>query len=377
MDASAPRGARRPAGRICVAALAALATGCGGSSPPPGAAKLEPGDVALVGRTHITTGDLRHQIRIEVRAMRLGVESCTGGSRGAENCTVEKRPVPRVGTAAYRTDVVEPVVTYLVTDAELHDLARRLSVVVTPRDVRTQIAANVRKLYGDDEARYRADLRTRGLTDRDVAQQVELSLIQRRIDAKLRAQVTVTPGDVRRYFDTHRSLYETDQATRRVEFVLLASRAAAVRARAAIAGGRSFAAVAGRAIDDSTRHGRFVATKGQLDAAFQRAAFGLRTNALSRPVAVDRAYARASLRGRCKRVCYYVIRPLARTVPGGSEKPFAAVRAQIRSRLLSTLQLRHVQRVIARLDAAERRVTRYAPGYAPAPSTGAPDPEPG
>ena len=38
-----------------------------------------------------------------------------------------------------------------------------------------------------------------------------------------------------------------------------------------------------------------------------------------------------TLKGKCKPVCYFVIRPGADTVKGGQQKSFAAVKAQIRS----------------------------------------------
>ena len=179
--------------------FAAVVAACGGSSSASTPAKLEPGDVAVVGSTHITKAELEHQITLEVRAIELGGESCTGGSQGQEDCADKKGTVPPVGTAAYKTTIVEPVVTYLVVDAQLRDIGKKLSVVVTADQVHAEIAKNVQQLYGGDEAKYRADLKRYRLTDADVEQQVELTLLEQRIDAKLKAQVKVTPEEVRTY----------------------------------------------------------------------------------------------------------------------------------------------------------------------------------
>ncbi len=360
--------------------FAAVVAACGGSSSASTPAKLEPGDVAVVGSSHITKAELEHQITLEVRAIELGGESCTGGSQGQEDCADKKGTVPPVGTAAYKTTIVEPVVTYLVVDAQLRAIGKKLSVVVTPDQVHAEIAKNVQQLYAGDKAKYRADLKRYRLTGADVEQQVELTLLEQRIDAKLKAQVTVTPEDVRAYYDTHTQLYEDSASTRRVDYVLEPSKAAATRARAAIASGRSFADVAGGAIDDSSRHEPFVATDdGQIDAAFAASAFTLPTNTLSRPVRLDKTYLKSqpTLKGRCKPACYFVIRPIADTIKGGTQKSFASVRAEIATQLRSTLPLRHAQLVIARLEKEQNTLTRYAPGYAPArartPSTGVPD----
>jgi parvulin-like peptidyl-prolyl isomerase len=359
--------------------FAAVLAGCGGSSGTSNPAKLEPGDVAVVGQTHITKAQLAHQIKLDVRAIELGGESCTGGSQGQEDCGDKRGSVPPVGTEAYRSAIVEPVVTYLVLDAQLRAIGRNLSIVVTPGQVRAAIAKNIQQLYAGDVAKYRADLGRYRLTDTDVRQQVELTLLQQRIDAKLKSQVTVTPQEVQDYYTARKADYEVAADTRAVSYVLEPSRAAATRARAALAAGKSFADIASGALDDSSLHEPFVAIRGEVDQAFAVAAFGLPTNTLSPLVRAEQAYIRSqpSFKGKCKPTCYFVIRPTGGMVKAGSQKPFAAVRGQITQQLNSILPVRHVQLTIARLEKQQNAVTRYAPGYAPRkpsiPSTGVPD----
>jgi hypothetical protein len=72
-----------------------------------------------------------------------------------------------------------------------------------------------------------------------------------------------------------------------------------------------------------------------------------------------------SLKGKCKPVCYFVIRPAGGVVKGGQPKSFASVKAQILAQLLSQKQTAHLQSVVAKLEKAEKKATRYAPGYAP------------
>ncbi|MGH8861095.1 MAG: peptidyl-prolyl cis-trans isomerase [Jatrophihabitantaceae bacterium] len=362
-----------------IVACATVLAACGGSSGTSTTATLEPSDVAVVGHTHITKAQLAHQIRLDVRAIELGGESCTGGSQGQEDCGDRHGSVPPVGTEAYRSAIVQPVVTYLVLDAQLHAIGRNLGIDVTPGQVRAAIAKNIQQLYAGDEAKYHADLARYRLTDADVRQQVELSLLEQRIDAKLKSQVTVTPQAVAAYYTAHRADYEVAADTRAVSYVLEPSRAAAAQARAAIASGKSFADLAAGAIDDSSRHEPFVATRGAVDQAFAAAAFGLPTDTLSPLVRVEQSYVKSqpSLRGKCKPTCYFVIRPTGDTVKAGTQKPFAAVRAQITQQLNLTLPLRHVQLTIARLEKQQNKVTRYAHGYAPSkphiPATGVPD----
>src|ERR671924_392626 len=92
---------------VCLAALAAFAAACGGSSSPSSSsASLASGDVAVVGQKHITRSELDHQIQLAVAAMK-----------------VRKQAVPKVGTSDYTSTVVQPVVAYLVTDAQVHNIA--------------------------------------------------------------------------------------------------------------------------------------------------------------------------------------------------------------------------------------------------------------
>jgi parvulin-like peptidyl-prolyl isomerase len=333
----------------CLAAVAALAAACGGSSSSSSsAAKLSSGDVAVVGGTHITKSDLDHQIQLELAAMK-----------------VKKQAIPQVGTSSYQTSVVQPVLQYLVTDAQVHDIAKTLGVSVTPKDIQAQVQKAITQFYGGSQAKYQADLKKYQLTPTDVAQQFELTLLEQKIESKLKNQVKVTPKQAQDYYNTHKVNYQTGADSRQVDYALFPSKAAAMQAQAAIAGGKSFKDVATGAIDDSSLHEPFVATKGQIDKAFQDAAFSLKTNELSGLVPVDKAYASTSLKGKCKPTCYFVIRPTADVVKGGQQQSFASVKAQIISTLLSQQQSAHLQSVIGKLEKQEKNVTHYAAGYAP------------
>ena len=64
-------------------------------------------------------------------------------------------------------------------------------------------------------------------------------------------------------------------------------------------------------------------------------------------------------------------------IKGGAAKSFASVEAQIQSTVLSSRQTAHLQSVVTKLENAQKKITRYAPGYKPpkttTPSTGVPD----
>lgn len=340
---------------FALAALAALAAACGGSSSSSsGAAKLASGDVAVVGQTHITKSELDHQIGLQIAALK-----------------VKKQKVPAVGTSSYTSSIVQPTLAYLVTDAQVHNIAKQLKVTVTPKQVQDQISKAVQQFYGGSQAKYHADLVRYHLTQADINANFELQLLESKIEAKVRNQVKVTTKDAQDYYSSHKSLYTSAADSRKVDYVLLPSKSLADKAHAALASGKGFGAVANGAIDDSASHEPFVATKGQIDKAFQDAAFSLQTNELSGLVPVDKAYAASSLQGKCKPTCYFIIRPTADTAKGGQQKSFASVEAQIKSQLLQSRQTSHLTSVVKGLEKHQKSITKYAPGYAP-PKTSVP-----
>jgi parvulin-like peptidyl-prolyl isomerase len=351
---------------LILAAIAASTAACGGSSSSSsGSDSLQKGDIAVVGNVHITRQDLDHQIKLEVRAMQVGSESCTGGSTGQENCTNKGTKVPKVGTTAYTTTIVQPVVAYLVTQAQVENIAKALHVGVTPKQLKAQVTQAIAQYYGGNQAKYQADLKKYDLTEADVEQQFKLTLLEQNIETKLKGQVKVTTKDLHDYYNSHKSLYETTASTRKVDYVLVPSKALADKALAALQSGKGFKDVAKGAIDDSSLHEPFVATEGQIDAAFQKPAFSLKTNQLSGLVPVDKAYANSSLKGKCKPTCYFIIRPLAAAIKGGAKKSFGEVEAQIQTTLLASRQSAHLQAVVTKLENAQKKITHYAPGYKP------------
>ncbi len=344
---------------ISLAAVAALSAACGGSSSSSSStsAQLGSGDVAVVGPNHITKQQLDHQITLELAAM-----------------AVKKQKIPKVGTTAYTSSVVQPVLAYLVQNAQVHDIANQLSVDVTPKEIQSEVDKAIKQYYGGDQAKYHADLKKYKLSDADIAQQFELTLLEQKIEAKLKSQVKVSDTDVEDYYKSHQQLYEANADSRTVDYVLLPDKAAAVKAHAALASGKSFADVAAGAIDDSAAHEPFTFSKGGGDVAFQDATFGLKTNELSGLVPVDKAYTQSSLAGKCQPTCYFVIRPTGDIVKAGTKKSFASVKDQIRTQLLQTRQSAHIASVVKQLEGEQKKATEYAPGYAPpktsTPSTG-------
>jgi foldase protein PrsA len=342
---------------LLVALTAVLSAACGGGGASSTAsASLESGDVAVVGTTHITKSQLDHAIALRLKGMK------------AQNQTP-----PKAGTTDYTTNVVQPTLQHLVQEAQVRNIADTLHVSVSDSEYDKALKNAIKQNYGGDESKLEADLKKFGLTDDDLRYEYETTLLENKITDKLTNEVKVTDKDVQDYYDKNKAAYKTTSDTRVVDYALYPDKASAQSALDKLAGGASFADVSAGTIDSSANHEPFTAQKGQVDKAFEQSAFPLPTNQLSPLVKVDKAYATSSLGGKCQPDCYFIIRPTADVVKAGTQQSFDKVKAQIRTQLLSARKQSHVTSVIQKLEAAQKKVTKYATGYAPpAASTAAP-----
>jgi foldase protein PrsA len=341
---------------LLLAALTAFSAACGGGgSSSSSSASLASGDVAVVGATHITKSQLDHAITLRVKGMEA-----------------QKQTPPKVGTTAYTTTIVQPTLQHLVQGAEVRNIATALHVTASAADVDKAIKSSVTQYYGGDQSKFQADVDRYGLTDADLHYEFQTSVLETKITNKLTAQVKVTDKDVQDYYNQNKASYKTTSDSRVVDYALYPDKASAQAALKKLAGGAGFSDVSAGTIDTSANHEPFTAQKGQTDKAFEQSAFTLPTNELSPLVKVDKAYATSSLGGKCQPDCYFLIRPTADVVTAGTQQSFESVKAQIRTQLLSTRKQAHVTSVLRKLEAAQKKATTYATGYAPPPTSTAP-----
>jgi hypothetical protein len=336
---------------------AAFSAACGGgSSGSSSSATLESGDVAVVGGTHITKSQLDRAITQRLKGMQ-----------------VQGQTPPKVGTTDYTTTVVQPTLQHLVQEAEVRNIADTLHVAVTDAEYQKALKDAIDQSYGGDASKLQADLKKVGFTSDDLRYEYETTLLEKKITDKLTNEVKVTDQDVRDYYDKNKAAYKTTSDSRVVDYALYPDKASAQAALTKLAGGASFKDVSAGTIDTSATHEPFTAQKSQIGSkAFAQSAFTLPTDQLSPLVKVDKAYATSSLGGKCQPDCYFIIRPTADVVKAGVQQSFDEVKAQIRTQLLSTEKQSHITSVLRRLEAQQKKATKYATGYAPPATSSAP-----
>jgi foldase protein PrsA len=338
---------------LLVAAVA-LSAGCGGGGSSTG---LQKGDIAVVGDRHITQSELDHQVKLKLASAK-----------------VDKQTVPAAGTAAYQSQVVDPVVQRLVTEAQVENIAAVLKITVSDTDVQKALDAAVKAQFGTDLTKYHAFLTKYSITEQDIKDQViRPSLLQTKIQDKVKAMYPITDAQILSYYNSHKTSFITPDS-RQLHYLIAASKADATAAHTALAGGAAWGPVYKKysidyeasATTPVAQLGQFSALKGQTEVNFGTAVFGtsLKNGQLSGLIEVTKSYADRTFAGKCKPTCYFVIKPDASVVKGGS-RTLAQVKASIESTLASTVQTPAVSKKLQALLDAQKKLTKYAKGYAP------------
>jgi parvulin-like peptidyl-prolyl isomerase len=283
-------------------ALFALLAGCGSHrvSAPSGA-------VAQVGDETIT-------------AAQLGAVLTSAKAYYAS----QKRAFPAPGTPAYRK-LRTQTIDSLVQDAVFAQVAKKLGVGVDPGQVDAEIESIAQQSYDGNENELRAALHDQGMSMALLRDQERRQLVQDAVTAKVASEATVPDAVARAYYRAHRSDYRT-KPSRDVRHILVAKRALADDIYRRLQGGASFDALVQRySTDTATKPsgGKMTDTKGIFVAPFERVAFALATDEISKPVHTQYGW--------------HVIQALSPVTPGRIE-PYGEAAPAIRAVLLQGVQ---------------------------------------
>jgi foldase protein PrsA len=302
---------------LILALVAAFAAACGGS----GGARSVPDDaVAVVGDATLTKDQYNH-ILGQVR----------------RSYAAQKRPFPKAGTQQF-SQLQATVIQFLVERSEYDQEAKKLDVKVTDKEIDDRLDQVKRQFFTQAKSRaeieklYRRQLKTLGFTDQDVRASIRASLLRDKIYDKVLKDVKVSDDDAKKYYDSHKDQYRQPETpeSRDVRHILVKSHAKALMIYGRLKSGADFAKLALKySVDPSkTNGGRLTVCKEQsvsclkTVASFERTAFALKTNQISKPVHT--------------RYGWHVIQALgpARPRKGPSTVPFDQVKAAIKQMLL-------------------------------------------
>lgn len=320
--------------------VALLVAGCGGG----GARSVPSNAVAVVGSDTITKTQYNDL---------LDSAKATYAAR--------KTAFPKVGTTAYKS-LSDQAITYLVQESELQQKAKDLGVSVTQKDVDARIQQIKTQYFSGSEKKYQAQLKAQGLTESQLRQDLDAQILSEKLYDKVTASVKVSDADIAASYKKNKSQYVTPE-TREVAHILVNSKSQADSLYTQLQNGASFAALAKKYSKDpgsAAKGGQLCIAHGQSTAdgkcsqtvtPFDKAAFALKTGAISKPVHSQYGW--------------HIIKAIADTKPAHTT-PLASVKETIRQSLLSTKKTNTMTTWVDDLKKSYAKKIAYQTGYAPA-----------
>jgi foldase protein PrsA len=181
------------------------------------------------------------------------------------------------------TSLGNQVMHFLITAYWYQAEAHRLKINLTSAQVQ-QAFQTAKKQQFQTEAAFQTFLKQSGQTMQDILFRVRINEILKKLLAK--HQANVTPAAIQAYYNSHLSQFGSPQS-RNLRIVRTNTLAQANAAKAALSRGQSWTVVAKKYSVDATKNKGGVltgVTKGQEDAALDKAAFAAQTNKVLGPV---------------------------------------------------------------------------------------------
>ena len=270
------------------------------------------------------------------------------------NFAATKRKFPAAGTVAL-ANLKTNATQFLIQSSEYQQEADKLGIKVTDKDIDARLAQIKKQYYGNPpgqpaasdaqmEQRYQAALKQQGFTDKEVRSGIKLQLIREKVFKKVTADAKVSDSDIKAYYDKNKTRYAQPATpeSRAVRHILVKKKALADSIYAQLqANPGKFAALAKKySVDTSSKvNGGELpggAIKGRTVPPFDKVAFSIKTNVISKPVH--------------SQFGWHIIEATGPIKPGQPAKPtpFAQVKESIRQQLLSTNAERRDEQVARR-----------------------------
>jgi foldase protein PrsA len=275
-----------------------------------------------------------------------------------------KKACPKPGSAE-RKQLQQSFVAQLVQQAEFDEAGKQLKVAVKEKDV----TSNLQKLkvqYAKgtdgqvDDAKWKKVLADNHTTEATVVENLRNGLLRQAIYVDLTKGVKVTDRQIQDYYAKNKKAY-VQEATRKVRHILVKSKALADKIYEQLAtSDAQFAALAKKYSTDTSskaKGGQLTPPikKGQTVPAFDKAAFSAATGQVAKPV--KSAYG------------WHVIEATADTVPSSLRPLDKALKAQIRTTLLTQKKQSVANKWFTTFQKKLEKNVRYAAGLAPPKTT--------
>ena len=317
---------------LCALVSFALA-GCGGGG---GSEDVPPDAVAVVDGQEVAKSDYESLI-----------------AQAKKSYKNQKRDFPKAGSQEFQT-LKNQAVQYLVQREQFEQEAESLDVNVTDKQVSARLAKIQKQYFGGDKKKYEKQLKEQGLSDKQVRNDIRAQIISERIFAKVTKDVKVTDTQVEDYYNKNKTQYSQPES-RDVRHILVKSKAKANDIYNQLKAGADFAALAKKYSEDAgskANGGKLTISKGQTVAPFDKEAFRLKKNEISKPVKTQFGY--------------HIIQPLSDTKPA-KVTPLKEVKDSIEKQLKQTKKNEAMTKWVDDLKKDYEDKISYAVGFNPPP----------
>jgi parvulin-like peptidyl-prolyl isomerase len=306
-----------------------VAAGCGSNS-----ASVPANSVATVGDDTITKAEFNFLLN--------------GAKR---TYAARKTPFPKAGTTQYKS-LQDQAMQYLVQESELEQKAKGLGVEITDQDVTKRLGQIKKQYFGNDQKKYEAQLKSQGLTEQQIKQDLRAQLLSEKLYKKVTGDVNVTDADIQKYYNQHKADYSV-AASRDVRHILVNNKTLAQQLETKLKAGVSFAVLAKKYSKDpgsAANGGKLTVSKGQTVPEFDKEAFVLKTNEISPPIHTQYGW--------------HIIQALS-AVKAAKQTPLKDVKASIKSQLLQTKKTDAMNKWVDDVKTEYKSKVHYQAGYAP------------
>ncbi len=251
---------------VPLAALAGLATACGGSD----SGDVPSNAVAVIDQcdASVTKNDFSQVV-----------------NQAKTNYKKNKQKFPEAGSSEYRA-VQNQIVSYLVLREGYICEGEQLDLKVSDDEIDKRLDELVQQYYKGDESKFKKALEDQGVAEEQLRKEITMQLFQRKIFDNVTSDAKVTDKEIEDYYKKNKEQY-TNAATRTVRHILVKSQARADELRAQLQNGADFAALAKKNSTDpgsKKNGGKLELAQGQTVPAFDKVAFKLKKGELSQPV---------------------------------------------------------------------------------------------
>jgi parvulin-like peptidyl-prolyl isomerase len=337
---------------VPIALLAVVAAGCGGGGSS-SSGDVSSDAVAQVGNQKITKDQFNQLL-----------------DQAKRSYATQHKAFPKEGTSQYE-QLKSQAMQFLVQRAEFQQKGDDLGIKISDGQIDARLKQIKQQYFKGNDAKYKAQLKKQGLTEQQVKDDIKAQLLSEAIYKNVTKGVTVSDSDIRKYYDQHKSQYQTGES-RKVRHILIAcgsqsststtgstkkpkscseAKSEAQKLYNELKNGASFATLAKKNSDDpgsASQGGTYTATKGTTVPEYDQAAFSLPKGKLSQPFQT--------------KLGYFILQPLSDVQPK-KVTPFSQVKESIRQQLLQQQKNQVMTKWVT--DTKKSFDVSYQVGYAP------------